>query len=308
MRSWIIGAHLVAWIALGVVTTYLLVNEVTRPDIPAGVVAYTDIVYRTVEGRRSELDVYVDHGPAPAGGRPVILAIHGGSWKGGTKNGYGRSLAPLVKQGFVVISVDYQLAKPAHPGWPGNIEDVRESVRWVRRHADEFGINPDRIVAMGASAGGHLANLLGTNALGAEADTRVSAVVSLYGPTDLVALLSALGAESPLKLMLGKSLADDRGLYEQASPISHVSGDDAPTLLIHGGLDEYVPLSQSTGLADRLKQAGVRSQLIVVKEFGHSFSLDMPGQELVSKMLTFLNECWRADRFASSRSISPAQF
>src|SRR5579864_738404 len=161
--SWF--ANVLRWLAWGAIVGVAGVfvrAEADRPDLPDGVEVYTDIVYRRVAGRQVALDVYVPVLPAPPRGRPAVLAIHGGGWRGGTKNDYGREVARLAQHGYVVVSVDYQLSRSESPSWPQNFEDVREAVRWVRRHAQDFGVDPSRIAAMGSSAGGHLAALLGT--------------------------------------------------------------------------------------------------------------------------------------------------
>ncbi|MCA1685293.1 MAG: alpha/beta hydrolase, partial [Planctomycetia bacterium] len=113
-----------AWLALAGATGLLLRAEATRSERPAGVRSYTDLVYREVGGLRLRLDVYVpDRQPLEAGrGRPVVLAIHGGGWRGGSKTDYGRSLAPLVRKGLVVVAPDYRLSAPGEPSWPGNLE------------------------------------------------------------------------------------------------------------------------------------------------------------------------------------------
>src|SRR5919107_1795723 len=159
------GARLIrvlAWAGLIGVTGLLVHAEVQRADVPDGVEVSLDIVYRRAGDREVKLDVYAPTAEAPPGGRPAILAIHGGGWRGGSKTDFGRMAARLTRHDYVVVSVGYLLSKPGSPSWPANFEDVREAVRWMRRHADDHGIDPDRIVAMGASAGGHLSALLGT--------------------------------------------------------------------------------------------------------------------------------------------------
>ncbi len=283
------AVRMVAWVALAAAAGVLAYEEVSRPRVPKGVRVYTDVVYRHVGTRRAHLDIYVpERVEAPREGLPAILAIHGGGWRGGTKNGYGREVAALARHGYVVISVDYVLSSPGHPTWPENLDDVREAVRWVRRNAADYGVDPTRIVAMGASAGGHLASLLGTNAGSSDIETRVQAVVNLYGPTDLVSLAGSPGAVLPLTLYLGQPLAEIPDRYADASPIRHVSGDDAPTLLIHGETDDLVPVAQSVDLADRLKAVGVPAEVIVVRGVGHAFGFKVAGRDLGPEIVAFL--------------------
>jgi acetyl esterase/lipase len=293
MDGWLRASRALAWAALVGVTGVLVHAEVVPHDLPDGVLVFKDVIYRRVDARRAKLDIYLPAtGTPPLKGRPALLAIHGGGWRGGTKNGYGREIARLTKHGYAVISVDYVLSRPGHPSWPDNLDDVREAVRWTRRNAADYAIDPARIAAIGSSAGGHLASLLGTNAGGLDPEARVSAVVDLYGPTDLARLYKSPGAVLPLELYLGKSPVDAPDLYAAASPIAHASVDAAPTLIIHGESDELVPVAQSTDLARRLNAAGVPSEVIVVPRTGHAFGLKVEGRDLAPEIVRFLDGVW----------------
>ena len=119
--------------------------------------------FPTVDGQSELLDVYTPHSPAPAGGFPVIVTIHGGGWRRFNKTEYGlRNANVFTRDGYVVVSPDYVLSAPGSPTWPVNFEDVQAAVRWVRSNAGTLGINPNEIVAEGESAGANLAALLGT--------------------------------------------------------------------------------------------------------------------------------------------------
>jgi len=298
MDGWMQGTRRLAWAALAAVAGVLAHAEALRPEVPDGVRVYNDVVYRHVGSRRPRLDVYVPtRGEVPRSGRPAILAIHGGGWRGGTKNGYGRGVAKLAQHGYVVVSVDYVLSGPGRPTWPDNLNDVREAVRWVRRHARDYTIDPTRIAALGASAGGHLAALLGTNAHGSDPETSVQAVVDFYGPTDLAQLYKSPGAVLPLSLYLGQTPAEAPELYADASPLFYTSRDDAPTLIFHGETDDLVPVTQSADLADRLRSVGVPAKVIVVKGAGHSFGFKVQGRDLVPEILAFLDRSWERVKF-----------
>src|SRR5262245_20531301 len=167
-----------AWLILTAVTARVGVisdRAFRRAEVPSSVVVREDVAYRTLDGHRLSLDIYFPpDGPSPDPSgprRPAILAIHGGSWIGGSKRLFRPSpwdppptAIRLAEADFVVIAADYRLARPGVPGWPAALDDLRESVRWIRRHADDLGIDPGRIAAFGPSAGGHLAALLGTSA------------------------------------------------------------------------------------------------------------------------------------------------
>jgi acetyl esterase/lipase len=295
-----------AWTALVAVAAALVRAEVVRPALPAGIDAYTDIVYRRVDRHSERLDVYVPASPAPQGGRPAVLAIHGGGWRGGSKNGYGREVAQLAQHGYVVIAPTYRLSRPGAPSWPENLEDLREAVRWIRRHATDYGIDPNRIVAMGASAGAHLAELLGTDpdstsggpwsnvdANDEPTSARVQAVVAFFGPSDLRTNFHASPvATTPITLLLGGSPDELPLRYDEASPLHHVSPSSPPMLLIHGELDPLVPVSQSEILQRALIAAGVPSRLVVVGGARHGFGMRAPERDLAPEILDFLNHVW----------------
>jgi acetyl esterase/lipase len=285
--------RVLAWGGLLVATGLLVRAEVQRPGPPRGVVRHPDLVYRTVGGRRARLDVYVPEGAAPPGGRPAVVAIHGGGWRGGSKGDYGAKAALLAQHGCVVVAVDYLLSRPGSPSWPGGLEDVREAVRWVRRHAPRYGVDPSRIAAMGSSAGGHLAALLGAVGDGPGDPARVQAVVDFYGPADLLGLWTGeTPAARSVALLLGGPPEGREDRYEAASPALRVGPDDPPMLLIHGRDDRHVPLEQTEALASALRTAGVRHRLIVVEGARHGFGFQVEGRDLLPEILAFLDEAW----------------
>jgi acetyl esterase/lipase len=310
------------WLTLTAITAWVWSisdRAFRRAEVPSSVVAREDITYRTIDGRRLSLDIYLPPGgtgpalPGPA--RPAILAIHGGSWIGGSKRLFRPSpwnphptAVRLAESGFVVIAADYRLARPGAPGWPVALDDLREAVRWISRHAVELRIDPDRIAAFGQSAGGHLAALLGTSARlsGPDADSRVRAVVSFYGPVDLVRLplvRSQRLAHDPVRVFLGEDVTNPPGKARDASPIQHVGGDTAPMLLIHGTRDLWVPIEQSEELAKALAAAGVIHQLIRVEGARHGFEAEVNDPEvqdprhrdLLPRVFAFLQSVWNAD-------------
>jgi len=282
-----------AWLALAGATAVLVRGEVRRPEGPAGVRTFADLVYREDGGRRARLDVLVPDGPSPPGGRPALLALHGGGWRGGGKGEYGRSLAPLVRRGLVVVAVDYRLSGPDAPSWPGNLDDAREAVRWVRRHARDYGIDAGRVGVIGASAGAHLALLLGETADPRDAAGRVDAVIDFFGPADLHALASdPSGAGGSVELFLGGPPALYPERYDAASPLRRVAPGGPPVLIVHGGDDLLVPPGQSRSLARALARAGVPHRLVVVEGARHGFGLTAGSRDLVPEILEFLRGVW----------------
>ena len=310
----------VAWLVLLGATAILVRAEAHRTTLPETVSEHADIVYRSVAGREVRLDVYLPTAPRAQGGRPAVVAIHGGGWRGGSKRDMKLMSIQLAEHGYVVVAIDYLLSRPGRSSWPSNFEDTREAVRWVRRHAADYGVDPDRIVALGVSAGGHLASLLGTYPDGpvdpdardrqsapassssspSDDSARVQAVVDLYGPADLLGSRPSLSLPStPVTLMLGGALEAMPGRYEAASPIHHVSADDPPMLVIHGRDDRLVPLEQSRALAAALDEAGVAHRLIEVDDAAHGFGFHVPKRKILPDILAFLDSVWnspRADR------------
>jgi acetyl esterase/lipase len=300
--------RVLAWGALLGASGLLVRAEVEQRRLPEGVSAYTDLVYRSDGTHRARLDLYAPAGAAdgrPAD-RPAVVAIHGGGWRGGSKNSYGRMAAALAQRGYVVVAVDYQLSKPGTPSWPGNLEDLRAAVRWLRRHARVYHVNPDQIAVMGASAGGHLAALLATLAddpISPEPDSaRVQAVIDFYGPSDLAVLAdespSAAGA---LDLLLGGAPGAFPGRYAAASPVRHVSPEDPPMLLIHGTDDRLVPLNQTRLLDEALARAGVPHRVMEVAGARHGFGLQVGTLDLVPEILAFLESAWNVKSGTSAR-------
>lgn len=265
-----------------------------------------DVAYRDVPGDHQTLDLLIPSGPAPAGGWPVVVAIHGGGWRKYFKEQYEPTVAPLVDRGFLVVAPNYRLSKPGAPTWPVNFEEVRDAVRWVRDHASEIGADPDRIAAMGASAGGHLAALLGTDAEGppdesaSATSARVQAVVDFYGPTDLAALdATSPDARLPIRQYLGVKPSLDPARAAAASPLAHVTPGDPPFLIVQGTADGLVRPSQSRALASRLSAAGVANRLVLVPGAEHGFGLRVGGRDLLAPIVTFLRGAMPARSLAT---------
>ncbi|MFG0333766.1 MAG: prolyl oligopeptidase family serine peptidase [Maioricimonas sp. JB049] len=249
-----------------------------QSQIPAGVEVQRDLVYSRPDAEPLRLDLYR---PKKFDGRlPVVMWVHGGGWKQGDK---ARCPAVwLTEHGFAVASIEYRLTDRAQ--WPAQINDCRAAVRWLRRHADEYELDGERIGAWGGSAGGHLVALLGT--LDAPADevvsSRVQAVCDWYGPTDLLTMPPNVVSETRTReqvagsngaRLLGRPVPDVPDLARQASALYQVSSDDPPFLIMHGEKDPGVPLEQSKRLHDRLREAGVASTLSIVAGAGHGGKL-----------------------------------
>lgn len=248
------------------------------------------VVYGRGGGRDLLADVY--RPPASDGPAPGVLLLHGGGWSGGDRTqlrGYGILLG---RRGYVCVAPEYRLT--GESPWPAQIHDVKAAMRWMRAAADELGVDPDRIAVEGNSAGAHLALLLaGTPGLdelegdggNPGVDTRVSAAVAVYPPT----VLPAVPGQIDRRLMSDQR-PDPGSPAGVASPITHVSGDFPPTMLIHGSADDLVPVQASQVMYDALVAAGVPTDLHVFSGQPHAFdSSPVFGRLCAEAMLVFLD-------------------
>ena len=258
--------------------------------VPDNVVADLDVRYGEAADTANRLDVYRPR--SATGPLPAIVWIHGGAWFVGDKQPC-RAL-PLVDHGFAVVSINYRLTSAAP--FPAQIQDCKGAIRFIRAHAAQYNIDPDRIGVWGESAGGHLAALLGTSGgsaavegtVGGNPDqsSRVACVCDWFGPTDLTQFTAqAVAAHHPpgrfsafiVRAFLGGPPEDHADLVELANPIHFLPAgrlsDGPPFLIMHGDMDRTVPLGQSQMLADALARAGVSATFHVLTGLGHGFPM-----------------------------------
>jgi acetyl esterase/lipase len=263
----------------------LVVALVLTTSASAGTfTTYEALEYASPDGEALLLDLRV---PDTAGPHPVILYLHSGAWITGDRFG-----GPAIRQasrGYAVASIEYRLA-PQHI-WPAQIEDAKAAVRWLRANADRFHLDANRIGVFGTSAGGHIGAVLGTsggvaalegmNLGNAQFSSRVRAVVDLYGPTDLLKIeeqklpcipLDGNDAHLPPSLLMGCPIQECAEKTRTANPITYVTKDDPPFLIIHGMLDCLVPYKQSVILDDALRAKGVPSKLVLIPAGQHGGS------------------------------------
>ncbi len=262
------------------------------PTLPPEVEERKDIEYGRVGERALQADLYL---PKPLDKRvPGLIFIHGGGWKGGKRADYRVYTIDFAKRGYVVATITYRLAQEAK--FPAALEDVKCAVRWMRSHADELHVDPQRIAVLGGSAGGHLALMVGYTSDKSEwegqgghagVSSAVQAVVDLYGPTDLD---TPLGQASDLvSNFLGKSYAEAPELYRAASPVTHLDAKDPPTFILHGTIDSIVPVEQSDLLAEKLRSLSVPYWYDRLTGWPHTMDLAKPVNErcqlLISRFL-----------------------
>ena len=251
-----------------ILVVWMLLTILSAPTLKAQTrTHHADIPYASDGHERQKLDLYVPNGDGPF---PLLVWIHGGAWKGGSKD------RPRGKEwldkGIALASINYRLSQ--HAIFPAQIEDCKAAIRWLRAHADEYRLNTDRLVVWGASAGGHLVALLGTTG-----DTRlfdvgdyldqssaVSAVIDWYGPTDFnqmdtmdgdIGTMHHDAPDSPESKLVGGPIQENLYEVQQANPITYVTQNDAPFLIVHGDIDPLVAHGQSVILHKALLDAEV---------------------------------------------------
>lgn len=236
----------------------------TEPAVPESIGVSRDLVYKQADSISLKLDIYRLKNLQTAA--PVLIFIHGGGWSKGKKSDYLSYLVDYAKKGYVAVTVSYRLSGVAH--FPAAVQDIESAVKWIREHSGEYMINPEKIALIGGSAGGHLAMM---HAYSGTPDSRVQAVVNIYGPTDLTTEYARNRGEC-LKF-LGKSYDEAPDLYRAASPRTYISPDDPPTLIFHGTIDSLVPVSQSDSLKKWLDNAGVPNEYHRLKGWPHTMDL-----------------------------------
>lgn len=256
-----------------------------RPTLPKGFTAEYDVKYVPDGDSAQALDIFYPEG-AVEKSRPLLVWIHGGGWQGGSKNS-----PPWLGQlprGYIVASVEYRFSQKAK--FPAQIQDCQAAIRWLRANAAKYHIDPQRVGVGGASAGGHLAALVGTSGgknafpkIGGneEQSDRVQAVLDIFGPTNFWTVIKQAEANpnvknifkwnqgDPYSNLIGGKLGEDQEKCDAVSPVHYVSKDNPPFLIFHGDHDTLVPYAQSVELADKLTKVGVPVTLQKLPGAGH---------------------------------------
>lgn len=247
-----------------------------------------DVVFAEFPGFRPlTLDL---HRPEAAGA-PVVVFVHGGGWRLGSRRAFGPnfttagSFGRIVEAGFAVVSVDYRLSGEAK--FPAQVDDVRSAIAWVREHGAAYSIDASRIVLWGESAGATIAALIAL-----EPEAGFVGVVDWYGPTDLFAMEERLAPDeresSRESEWLGGTAAELPEAARAASPVEQVRSGSAPFLIAHGTADVAVPVTQSEELADALRAAGVSVEFTTVPGAGHMWGGVADTAPLLEQALEFV--------------------
>jgi acetyl esterase/lipase len=247
-----------------------------------------DLRYAEGAGRRHLLDVYRSCAPGTPPS-PVIFQIHGGGWTIGTKDTQGRPLMNhFARAGWVCVAANYRLSPRGR--WPDHLVDCKAALAWVREHIHEYGGDPNRVVVTGGSAGGHLTAMMALTQNDpayqpgfADVDTSVTAAIPMYGAYDLVGAFTGFRSKLGRKiagwvgaLVLGVTPDHDPGAYLDASPMAHIDGHelrDTPFLVVHGTIDNLVPVEQARRFTTRLREAGGDVTYVELAGAPHAFDV-----------------------------------
>jgi acetyl esterase/lipase len=263
--------RIAVWVLFGVGAVALAQGEsqgAAAPKLPEGIKVLRDLEYARGGHERNKLDLYLpekaDH-PLP-----LIVWIHGGGWQTGSKERCPG--VPLTAKGYAVASINYRFSQDAI--FPAQIEDCKAAIRWLRANAKKYNLDPDHIGVWGGSAGGHLVALLGTTGAvkelegsggNLEQSSRVQAVIDWYGPANFL----TIGPKSTRSNLIGGDPQQNKEKAAKASPVTYVSRNAAPFLIMHGDKDDTVPISQSEELAEALKNVGAEVTFVVVPGASH---------------------------------------
>ncbi|MFZ4766315.1 MAG: alpha/beta hydrolase fold domain-containing protein [Roseimicrobium sp.] len=277
-------------------------NKPQAPPMPDSVKLLADIPYAETDNAAQRLDLMLPAKRTTEKLLPVIVFIHGGGWRGGSKlSGRGQVLRFVQSGDYAGVSVEYRLSGEAQ--WPAQMHDCKAAIRWLKGHAKEYGLDAEKIAAWGSSAGGHLAAMLGVSgdvpelegALGkhTEQTSRVTCVADWYGPTNLLTIGDApskmdhYAADSPVSKLLGGAIQEQKEKARNASPITWVSSGDAPVFIAHGTADPTVPFNQTETFEVALKKANVPVFVQTIEDGAHG---GFDGPELQKRVQAFFDK------------------
>ena len=240
-------------------------DDAIRQQVPPGVRFVPDIAYRSDTGVAGLLDLALPENPGEDR-LPALVFVHGGGWRSGSKRRplFVLPMLQYAARGYACISINYRLAGEAP--FPAAVEDVKTAVRWLRAHADEYNVDPDRIGAYGNSAGAHLVLMLALvgpdadmeGALYPDRSSAIQAVCASAVPADLGAELEGKPPGETMQVFLAGPEDGFAERLRRASPISYVRGDTPPMLLVHGTEDATVPVGQLDRFVEAMRAAGAK--------------------------------------------------
>lgn len=263
-------------------------TAVKKVQFPAGYESQIDVVYNKGKGWEVKHDIYFNLKAAKP--TPVVFNIHGGGWNHGVKESQ-TGFGSWFKMGFAVVNIEYRMYPQANA--PAAVEDVRASILYTVQHAKELNIDPNKIVMMGGSAGGHLALLAGLlqNDNKYDGDYKnvtgytITAIIDKYGPADLTS--ANFSKYKSLVNWLGKE-GESSKFREAMSPITYVKKTSPPIFIVHGDADPIVPYQQSVDLKRKLDEAGVKNEFMTIPGGGHGKFTKEQSSELSKSIIVFI--------------------
>lgn len=239
------------------------------PDMPGA----KAITYKTVEDTKLALYVFHPEDWKPTDKRPAIVFFFGGGWTNGTPRQFLPQCQYLATRGMVAIAADYRVASRNQVKAVDCVKDAKSAIRYVRKHAAELGVDPEKIAAAGGSAGGHLAAACGTIARFDEPaeDAAISSrpnAMLLFNPAVVLAPVAGIEADKDRQA----SFADRMGVDpRELSPYHHVTRGAPPTVIFHGKADRTVPYATVVAFAKAMQDAGNTCELVGYDDQGHGF-------------------------------------
>jgi acetyl esterase/lipase len=200
-----------------------------------------------------------------------IILIHGGGWNSGSKNDFATYIDSFQKRmpDYAIFNINYRLVNGSNL-FPTQEQDVKAAIDFIIENSRAYHINKNKLVLLGASAGGHLALLQGYK----YNSPKVAAIIDFFGPTDLVSMFKKPWhpyVPFVLQMITGTTPSQNQAIYKESSPINYVSAHSAPTLILHGNKDQIVSVSQSKALKTKLDDAGVKNELIIYPGKAHGW-------------------------------------
>lgn len=265
-------------------------------DTPANTAVKKDIVYKTINGWEGKLDLYL---PKTKGKNALVFYVHGGGWTHGNKEAEYEKIKVFIENGFAVANIEYRLARQAPA--PAAVEDVYCALVYLLKHANDYKIDTKKVILMGGSAGGHLALLVGFQAVQPVYNGgckypgfKAAGIISKYGPTDVLTWEPARKIDGASAAWLGDKINNEK-FIKTLSPVNYVSKEvqGIPVLFVHGKNDKTVPIQQAEILYQKLKQNGNDAELHIVENGKHGNFAPEDNVIMDAKMIAFVKKCIR---------------
>jgi acetyl esterase/lipase len=279
-------------------------RKMNKSELPENLSIFKDQEYKAINGKRLLLDVYKKKDVVNP---PLLVWIHGGAWKRGSKEAFisknNNLVNAVLDKGYTLASINYRLSSDAI--FPAQIQDCNDAINFLYKNADTYGFNKDSIALMGRSAGGHLAALVATSNNSGKSDFisnqneilfKVKALVDFFGPADLInfkTYSTDKGLGTPEAELLGGSPLTKEALARAASPIYYVDAQTPPTILFHGTADRNVPSNQSELFKSELDKYDIPNELYLVEGARHGDPV-FDTEVYVTKTMQFLQHYFPA--------------